>query len=158
MSGAVQAVVFDRGATLTPRHTIDLAEQWRVCALAHPAHAHAACRESREPHTLLDPDDPPLWEALRDRGIRIGVLFNTPWSREYHDSIFRRGGVLHLVDGAVYSSEIDVAKPHPDAFGAALASVQVTVPSQAVVVGDRPFEDVHGAQQVGMRAVDRWSS
>jgi putative hydrolase of the HAD superfamily len=115
--------------------------------------AHAAYREFWEPHTLLDPEVPPLWRGLRERGIRIGVLSNTLWSREYHDGIFARDGVLDLLDGAVYSSEIAVAKPHPDAFAAALAAVRVTDPARAVYVGDRPFEDVHGAQQAGMRAV-----
>lgn len=197
---SVEAVVFDWGGTLTPWHTVDLAEQWRVFARAHPAHAHEtedvvarvlaaeeeawartradgssarmaevlaaagvdtdgaeaahlAYREFWEPHTLLDPEVPALWQGLRDRGIRVGVLSNTLWSREYHDGIFERDGVRHLVDGAVYSSEIAVAKPHPAAFAAALAAVGISDPGRAVHVGDRPFEDVHGAQQVGMRAV-----
>ena len=120
---------------------------------AHADDAHAAYREFWEPHTLLDPDVPPLWEALRDRGIRIGVLSNTLWSREYHDGIFRRDGVLHLVDGAVYSSEIPWTKPHPEAFRAAMAAVGVTDPASCVFVGDRPFDDIFGAKSLGMRTV-----
>ena len=58
-----------------------------------------------------------------------------------------------LIDGAVYSSEIPWTKPHPEAFWAALAAVGVTDPARAVFVGDRPFDDIHGAKQVGMRAV-----
>jgi putative hydrolase of the HAD superfamily len=53
----------------------------------------------------------------------------------------------------VYSSEIDWVKPHPGAFGAAMAAVGVTDPGRCVFVGDRPYDDVHGAQSVGMRTV-----
>ena len=60
----------------------------------------------------------PLWEGLRERGIRIGVLSNTIWSRDYHRELFARDGVLDLIDGDVYSSEIHVVKPHADAFRA----------------------------------------
>ncbi|MFZ5870308.1 MAG: HAD family hydrolase [Actinomycetota bacterium] len=121
----------------------------------HPGHdaAQAAYEEFWEPHTLTDPDVPALFAGLRERGIRIGVLSNTIWSRAYHESVFERDGVLHLVDGAVYTSEIAHAKPHPEAFRAAMAAVGVDDPAAAVYVGDRPYEDVHGAQRVGMRAV-----
>lgn len=105
-----------------------------------------------EPHTFLDPQVRPLWTWLRSEGVRVGVLSNTIWSRAYHRGLFVRDGVLDLIDGDVYSSEIDVVKPHPDAFRAAAASVGVP-PEHCVFVGDRLFEDVHGPQQVGMRAV-----
>ena len=44
-------------------------------------------------------------------------------------------------------------KPHPEAFRAAMAAVGVSDPARCVFVGDRPYEDVHGAQSAGMRAV-----
>jgi putative hydrolase of the HAD superfamily len=106
-----------------------------------------------EPHTFTDPDAPDLLGYLRDRGIRIGVLSNTMWPRSWHDEVFRRDGVLDLIDGAVYSSEIDWTKPHPEAFRAAMAAVRVSDPGRCVFVGDRPYDDVHGAQALGMRAV-----
>ena len=114
--------------------------------------ALAAYRRFWEPHTHTDPEVRPLWEALHDRDIRVGVLSNTIWSRAYHREIFERDGVLDLIDGDVYSSEIDYAKPHPEAFRAACAAVEVA-PEEAVYVGDRLYEDVHGPQQVGMRAI-----
>ena len=64
-----------------------------------------------------------------------------------------RDGVLHLIDGAVYSSELDWTKPHPEAFLAAMAAVGVTDPRACVFVGDRPWDDIHGAKGIGMRAV-----
>jgi putative hydrolase of the HAD superfamily len=198
----VQAVIFDWGGTLTPWHTVDLNEQWRiyaqeyaadatqaqelaarilaaeddawarirrggasarlteVLALAgvdtdHPGHEAAltAYEEFWEPHSFTDPEVPGLFAGLRARGIRIGVLSNTIWSRDYHERVFARDGVLDLIDGAVYTSDIPHAKPHPEAFLAAVAAVGVDDPGQCVYVGDRPFEDVHGSQQVGMRAI-----
>lgn len=106
-----------------------------------------------DPHTYTDPDAPALLADLRERGIKVGVLSNTFWPRSWHEEIFRRDGVLGLIDGAVYSSEIDWTKPHPEAFRAAMTAVGVTDPGSCVFVGDRPLDDVHGAQQVGMRAV-----
>lgn len=106
-----------------------------------------------EPHTLIDPDVPALFEQLRAWNIRIGVLSNTIWPRAHHERIFARDEVLTLIDGAVYTSEIPWTKPHPEAFRAALAAVGVTDASDAVFVGDRPFDDIHGAKAVGMRAV-----
>jgi putative hydrolase of the HAD superfamily len=106
-----------------------------------------------EPHTFTDPDAPALLSYLRERGIKVGVLSNTFWPRRWHEEIFRRDGVLDLIDGAVYSSELDWTKPHPAAFRAAMDAVGVTDPRACVFVGDRPFDDVHGAKSAGMRAV-----
>ena len=106
-----------------------------------------------EPHTLIDPDVPGLFAWLRGEGIRIGILSNTIWPRERHEGIFARDEVLALIDGAVYTSEIAWTKPHAEAFRAALAAVGVADPGRAVFVGDRLFDDIHGAQAVGMRAV-----
>jgi putative hydrolase of the HAD superfamily len=75
------------------------------------------------------------------------------WPRSAHERVFRRDGVLDLIDAAVYSSEIPWTKPHPEAFRAAMTAVGVDDPAACVFVGDRPYDDVHGAQRVGMRAV-----
>ncbi|WKV16475.1 HAD family hydrolase [Janibacter limosus] len=212
-AGPVQAVVFDWGGTLTPWHTIDLGQQWRVFArevhgipldsddvpqedldraqeLADrilavedrarrrgraddrsSAHldeilreagldpredrhhvAPAAYRRFWEPHTRTDPQVRPLWEGLRERGLKVGVLSNTIWSGDYHREIFERDGVLDLIDGDAYSSEIGVVKPHREAFEAVAAQLGVPV-TNAVYVGDRLFEDVLGSREVGMRAI-----
>jgi len=119
---------------------------------ASQAAAMAAYRQFWEPHTLTDEQVRPLWEGLRERGVRVGVLSNTIWSRDYHRGVFERDGVLDLIDADVYSSEMAWTKPHPQAFLEAAAALGVE-PAEAVYVGDRPFEDVHGSQQAGMRAI-----
>jgi putative hydrolase of the HAD superfamily len=106
-----------------------------------------------EPHTCTDPDAPELLSYLRGRGIKVGVLSNTMWPRGWHEEVFSRDGVLELIDGAVYTSEIDRTKPHPQAFRAAMTAVGVADPAGCVFVGDRPYEDVYGAKRAGMRAV-----
>ena len=106
-----------------------------------------------EPHTFTDPEAPPLLRGLRERGIKVGVLSNTMWPRSAHERVFVRDQVLELIDGAVYSSEIPWAKPHREAFRAAMAAVGVDDPAACVFVGDRPYDDVHGAKSIGMRAV-----
>jgi putative hydrolase of the HAD superfamily len=109
--------------------------------------------ETWEPHTFTDPEAAPLLRGLRERGIRVGVLSNTMWPRSAHERVFVRDQVLELIDGAVYSSEIPWAKPHREAFRAAMAAVGVDDPAACVFVGDRPYDDVHGAKSAGMRAV-----
>jgi putative hydrolase of the HAD superfamily len=109
--------------------------------------------EAWEPHTLTDPQAPELLQGLRASGVKIGVLSNTMWPRSAHEGIFARDGMLELIDGAVYSSEIPWTKPHPDAFRAAMAAVRVDDPGSCVFIGDRPFDDIFGAKRAGMRAV-----
>lgn len=113
----------------------------------------AAYHAAWEPHTWTDPEAVPTLVALRERGLKIGLLSNTLWSRELHEEVLARDGVLGLLDGAIYTSEIPWTKPHPEAFHAAMRALGVVDPATVVFVGDRPFDDIHGAQQVGMRAV-----
>jgi putative hydrolase of the HAD superfamily len=168
---AVCAPHYPAPAAATVAAALHAAEMqlWRTAEQAHRSATMAALFElagvsatadllasylaAWEPHTFTDPDAPDLFRSLRGRGVRIGVLSNTMWPRSWHEDVFRRDGVLDLVDGAVYSSEIDWTKPHPEAFRAAMAAVGVPDPSRCVFVGDRPVDDVYGAQQAGMRAV-----
>ena len=121
--------------------------------LDHDPALLTAYYEFWEPHTLTDPQVRPMWATLRERGIKVGVLSNTIWPRAWHEGFFRRDGVLDLVDGDVYTSEVPWTKPSPHAFRAAMAAVGVEDPARCVYVGDRLFDDVWGAHQAGMRAI-----
>ncbi|MDP1793832.1 MAG: HAD family hydrolase, partial [Acidimicrobiales bacterium] len=66
--------------------------------------------------------------------------------------LLERDGLHDFIDVRVYSSEISHVKPHPLAFKAVLAELGVK-PAKAVFVGDRKYDDVWGAQSVGMKTV-----
>jgi len=119
----------------------------------HHQQALAAYEQAWEPHTWTDPEAVPLLAALKDRGLRVGLLSNTLWTRRFHELVFARDGVLPYLDGAVYSSEMAYVKPHPEAFRAALRAIGADDPARVAFVGDRLFDDVHGAAEVGMRTV-----
>ncbi|WP_328999628.1 HAD family hydrolase [Kribbella sp. NBC_00709] len=126
-----------------------------VCTLAEVVLSPAAQAEydrQWDPHTELEPDALDTLRELRARGLKVGVLSNTIWPRRRHEEIFERDGVHELLDGAVYTSEIPYTKPHPETFLAAMRAVGVSEPSRCLFVGDRLFDDVWGAQNVGMRA------
>jgi putative hydrolase of the HAD superfamily len=126
---------------------------FKEAGLVHDEGLLSAYREFWEPHTLTDPDVPALFGRLRAVGLRIGVLSNTVWPRAWHEEYFQRDGVLDLLDGAVYTSEVAWTKPSPQAFLAAAEAVGVSTPERAVFVGDRLFDDIWGAAQVGMRTI-----
>ncbi len=112
-----------------------------------------AYRAFWEPATRTDPDARPLLTSLRADGIRVGVLSNTVWPRAWHEEIFARDGILDVIDGAVYTSEIAWTKPHEQAFVAAREAIGISDPARCVFVGDRLFDDIWGAQQAGMRTI-----
>jgi putative hydrolase of the HAD superfamily len=105
------------------------------------------------PHIRHNADARPTLEAMRARGIRTALLSNTHWPRTFHDQFLERDGLLDLLDARLYTSELEFQKPHPTAFRAALAAVGVDDPGRAVMVGDRPLDDISGAARVGMRTV-----
>ena len=121
--------------------------------LDHDPELLTAYYEFWEPHTFTDPEVGPLFECLRAEGIKVGVLSNTIWPRSWHVGIFERDGVDHLIDGDVYTSEIEWTKPSPHAFAAAMDAVGVSDPARRVYVGDRLFDDIWGARNAGLRAV-----
>jgi putative hydrolase of the HAD superfamily len=107
------------------------------------------------PHIRHDPEAAGVLRALVERGLKIGMLSNTHWPREFHEHFLDRDGLAGLIDARLYTSELPWSKPHPSAFGAVLKALEVADPARAVFVGDRPYDDVYGAQQAGLRGVLR---
>jgi putative hydrolase of the HAD superfamily len=107
------------------------------------------------PHIRHEEDAGEVLHALRERGLRVGLLSNTHWPRAFHERFLERDGLAELIDARLYTSEMTHTKPHAEAFGAALAALGVSDPSRALFVGDRPYDDVYGAQQAGLRGVLR---
>ncbi|MDA0256595.1 MAG: HAD family hydrolase [Chloroflexi bacterium] len=111
--------------------------------------------DSWTPHIVHDPEAEATLAALRDRGIAVCLLSNTHCPRAFHERFLERDHLASLIDARVYTSELPHMKPHPLAFRAALDALGGPQPARTVFVGDRPFDDVHGAQSAGMRAVLR---
>jgi putative hydrolase of the HAD superfamily len=162
LADALLAAEDARWAAARDEHRAFTLEQ----VLADAAHHHPADVPAQVRETALalhrefwfgqmptDPDAAPTLRALRERGLKLGVLSSTSWPREWHEERFRTDGVLHLFDACVWSSELEWTKPHPEAFRAAMDAVGVDDPKTCVYVGDRPYDDISGAKAVGMRAV-----
>ncbi|MEJ7629084.1 MAG: HAD family hydrolase [Nocardioidaceae bacterium] len=155
---AVADAIFAAGAHVWGRsrdehRSATLAELCELAGAEPTPEGIAAYRAFWEPATITDADVRPLWEGLRAARVKVGVLSNTIWPGEWHREFFERDGVLDLVDGDVYTSEIEWTKPDRRAFEAALDAVGVADPRRAVYVGDRLFEDVWGPAQLGMRTI-----
>lgn len=91
-------------------------------------------------------------ETLRDlkgRGLKIGLVSN--YDGRLH-RVVAELGLAPFFDAVVVSSEAGWAKPSPRIYAAALAAVGVA-PGEALMVGDRPQEDVAGATAAGLRAL-----
>ena len=93
-----------------------------------------------------------LLESLRNRGLRLGVVSNAfdPGWLLHRD--LEQMGIAERIDFAVFSSEVGKRKPHPAIFERALEALDVA-PDEAMFVGDRLYEDVRGANEVGMTSV-----
>jgi HAD superfamily hydrolase (TIGR01662 family) len=93
----------------------------------------------------------PVLAALKDHGLKIGLVSNT--SRNLDD--FVRHFSLD-VDAWVSSRTHGKVKPSPTIFRAVLDELGV-VPEAAVMVGDSAEDDIEGARALGMTAylVDR---
>ena len=96
-------------------------------------------------------DTLPVLAALREHGLKIGLVSNTGRDLD----AFVAHHALE-VDAAVGSGTHGKTKPHPAIFRAALEQLGVTA-EEAAMVGDSPEDDVEGARALGMRAflVDR---
>jgi putative hydrolase of the HAD superfamily len=93
-----------------------------------------------------------LLEGLRDRGLKLGLVSNAfdPGWLLHRD--LEQMGIAERIDFAVFSSEIGKRKPHPAIFGRALEALGVA-PERALFVGDRLYEDIRGAGEIGMATV-----
>ena len=94
-----------------------------------------------------------LLEALRERGLKAGVVANSwPDPPRLMRADAERYKLAPLLDVQVWSGEVGARKPDPAIFMRALAKLQVD-PAAAMFVGDGLATDVQGAAQVGMATV-----
>jgi putative hydrolase of the HAD superfamily len=101
---------------------------------------------------LADKDAPGVLSHLIEQGRTLGLVSNTWWAPEMHDSDLARFGLLDFFPVRVYSCAAGVVKPHPAIYRQALDALDVA-PAEAIFVGDQLTVDVAGPQKIGMRAV-----
>jgi len=101
----------------------------------------------------LNPEAPAILEAVRERGLKIGLISNTGRSpgsslRQLLDNY----GVLKFFDATVFSNEVKRRKPDRIIFDH--ASKLLGAKNEEVVhVGDNPEADYWGARNAGMQAI-----
>jgi len=93
-------------------------------------------------------DAAPTLRALRQRGVRTGVVSNVP--RDLRP-LFAAHGMADLVDAFTHSFEVGAEKPDPAIFLAACARIGVAA-ADALMVGDHPTAD-GGAAAAGLRVL-----
>jgi putative hydrolase of the HAD superfamily len=111
--------------------------------------------EAWEPARQLGDSTHALLDSLRERGLRTGLVsnaFDPGWL--LHNDL-ERMGLAERLDVVVFSSEVGKRKPHEAIFEAALEPLGVSG-DRALFVGDRRFEDIRGAKQVGMTTVQAY--
>ncbi|MFL5953060.1 MAG: HAD family hydrolase [Gaiellaceae bacterium] len=98
-------------------------------------------------HFELYDDALPVLAALRERGLKIGLLSNS--ARDLDEFVAHHG---LAVDAVLTSRAHGKTKPHETIFRRMLELLQVA-PGEAVMVGDTIEDDIDGARAVGMNAV-----
>jgi len=99
----------------------------------------------------VDPDAYRVIDELRNRGLLVGIISNTPWgsSGSHWRLELERLGFQDRVDVCVFCEDVGWRKPHGAPFRRALEILSIS-PSDAVFVGDNPRWDVVGAKQAGV--------
>jgi putative hydrolase of the HAD superfamily len=100
----------------------------------------------------VEDDVRPTLLALRDRGLKLGLVSNTAWPSAAHDPDLERFGLLDLLECRIYSCETGWEKPAPQIFHTALDCMGLP-PEEVAFVGDFLRYDVAGAQAVGMKGI-----
>jgi len=99
-------------------------------------------------------DTLPTLKAIRERGLRTGILSNTPWGsppdlwREEVD----RHGLTDAVDTVLFCCDVGYRKPARQPFESIMQQLGVSADG-CLFVGDDPRWDIVGPRGVGMEAI-----
>jgi len=115
-----------------------------------PSSVEARRIEIMEASTRLFADVPECLRALRQAGLKLGVITNSESAHQRRK--LRAVGLADAFDTVVISGEFGAAKPDPAIFEHACAAIGVA-PRAALHVGDRLDLDALGAADAGLRGV-----
>jgi HAD superfamily hydrolase (TIGR01509 family) len=97
-------------------------------------------------------DTLPVLDQLKNSGYQIGLITNAMQPMWMRDIELRAYGILDYLDARLTSGDFGYMKPHPFIFWRALELLTVE-PQEAVFVGDRPANDIVGANEAGLTSV-----
>ena len=107
----------------------------------------------REVELEFAPGIGPCLAALRERGLRLGIVCDVGFSGgELLRELLDAEGLLRHFDGWGFSDEVGHYKPAPQIFEAALSTLGAQ-PARALHVGDLRRTDIAGGAALGMRTV-----
>lgn len=95
------------------------------------------------------PDAHAVLTELKARGYKIGLItnaFQPMWMRDVELNAF---DLMKYLDARITSGDTRFMKPHPAIYWRMLGLLDL-MPEDAIFVGDRPNQDILGAQNVGM--------
>ncbi len=111
-----------------------------------PGLSRALYERVMDPHSWVPyADTRATLEAVRRRGLKVGVVSNVPADLR---PVFAKHGLNGLVDSYTHSFEVGAEKPDPTIFLAAAKSLGVK-PNETLMVGDHDVD--RGAERAGMR-------
>ena len=91
-------------------------------------------------------------EALRQQGYKIGLVTNSIFPMWMRDVELEAYDIIDFLDARLTSGDVGYLKPHPQIYHRILEMLEIR-PEQAVFVGDRPQNDIAGANEVGLTSV-----
>lgn len=97
----------------------------------------------------IEPDTPQTLAALKQAGLKLGILSNTFVHGSSLDRHLRQAGLLEYFDQRIYSYQYSFRKPDRRIFLEAARRI-AAAPEHILFVGDRMDKDVRGALAAGM--------
>lgn len=100
----------------------------------------------------LYPDVAQVLSDLKERGLRLGVVENHPYSGDLLRRDLEAYAIGRFFDAVVSSADAGFLKPHAAPFQAALRALSVE-PDVTVMVGDDTDADVQGGHDAGLAVI-----
>lgn len=127
---------------------------WRLCGenAARAARVWGRFRALREgAFSPLEarPDMEIVFQVLKDRGMKLGIVANQPAGMR---AKLASAGFDRFFDHCVMSDELGLRKPDPRLFLAVCEALEVE-PADSIMVGDRIDNDIAPARALGMKTV-----
>jgi FMN phosphatase YigB (HAD superfamily) len=89
---------------------------------------------------------------LRQEQYKIGLVTNSIFPMWMRDVELEAYNIIDYLDARITSGDIGYLKPHPEIYERILEMLDVKA-AEAVFVGDRPQNDIAGANEVGLISV-----